>query len=502
MRIATPFFAALFAGIASCGTIPEGPADTDRVSGDTHAASVGASGVDDGITEGPVVPRNSDKVAFAFAAKGRFVVFADPSAASFVVFDRERSVTFVVPGAPTGATREHGDSLEQFGLAATAQQLVIDEDGQGRLLVRADSDVRLVDLADRGRVLASWHGTASPRSVSLAPDGGAFVVVGDEGIDVVPVGTVAAAADSLHVPSLRPLDGIDAVAVHWSDRFVWWSTNGKLTRVDRASLQVTDFAPTDGAVAESATSADGAVIALAWRGEGNRPGGAAIFVAGAEPLRFASPSVDQLSVDAAGTTIAWLERIEDPNFQDDIAFMHTVDVATRVHRRFRAKGSGCAIVPESLQSVGAGVVVTDASCSMGCPSVRWEHRAVTYDAKTGRVVRDTSTTEERSWNEEQEADLAAVTDVTTRLGLGVDAVARGPKKDVVIFTKPGSATEERTEAAAIARIVGTSEPIALEASTGAALSTLTISADGALVAGVVDGRARVWSAATGRALLR
>jgi hypothetical protein len=49
---------------------------------------------------------------------------------------------------------------------------------------------------------------------------------------------------------------------------------------------------------------------------------------------------------------------------------------------------------------------------------------------------------------------------------------------------------------------GASGRVALEASRGASLAGIALSADGALAAGVVSGRARAWDLVTGRALLR
>lgn len=158
-------------------------------------------------------------------------------------------------------------------------------------------------------------------------------------------------------------------------------------------------------------------------------------------------------------------------------------------------GSGCAIAPETVQRVSGGEIVTDASCSLGCPSVRWTHRAVTYDATSGRILEDTSTTEERSANEQLAEEKARIDHVAARLRLEPAAMMRAPGNDQLVVARGGAL-------ALVALSDRAAAPIALESSEGAKVDSIAFSLDGSIVAGIVDGRARAWDTATGAATLR
>jgi hypothetical protein len=121
------------------------------------------------------------------------------------------------------------------------------------------------------------------------------------------------------------------------------------------------------------------------------------------------------------------------------------------------------VAPDTITSVGGGRIVTDASCSVGCPSVRWTERRITYDARTGAVVSDVSFEEPKSYNEELDELRERLTNAADKLG--VDSARCCTYR-------------------------------------GVAPDALAFSPTGALVAATVAGSPRVWDGASGRLILR
>src|SRR5690606_38069128 len=87
---------------------------------------------------------------------------------------------------------------------------------------------QLVDLAERGRMIAAWRGT--PVSVSLAPDGEMFAVATSDAMVLVRASDGGFAA---YPAAFGDAGG----APRWGERAVWWIADGKLRRVDRATLR-------------------------------------------------------------------------------------------------------------------------------------------------------------------------------------------------------------------------------------------------------------------------
>lgn len=498
MRALSPLFASVLAVMASCGSVPDVPGDTEVVGGgtqDERAASPGDPGVEPAgeqaqaevaAPSGPALP--GEELAIGFAARDRFVVFARGSEPSFVVFDRDAGESFRVLGRPMGEAAVPFGGWSELGLAAAAPRLTLVEDGQGRLLVRSEGGVQLVDLAARGRMLAAWRGT--PGSASVAPDGGMFAVTTTDAMHLFRAADGAVA--TYPSPSGEPF------APRWGTRAVSWSSGSALVRVDRATFRARTFPSAPEQETLFASSAEADVVAVAQAGGEGGPGAVTVFVEGeATPIvRVASSVVTELHVDAEGAMVVWLERLSsDSEKGEDRPMLHAVDVATRAHVRFAGLGSGCSIAPESITRVGDGKIVTDASCRIGCPSVRWTDRAITYDAHTGRVLGETSVTEERSYNEAMVEARARVEAAAARLRVEPDAMLQAPSRDALLVAdERGLALVDVADRAAA--------PLELEGSAGASLGALTFSEDGALVAGVVGDRARAWEVATGRALLR
>jgi hypothetical protein len=205
---------------------------------------------------------------------------------------------------------------------------------------------------------------------------------------------------------------------------------------------------------------------------------------------------EQLAVDREGTNVVWIERFIDEERFTDTGHLHVIDVAARTHLRFPMTNSGCRNAPERIEAVRDGKITTDPSCSIGCPSVRWTHRSVTYDTHTGKIVRDVSSTDSASWNEEQSALRSAVDAAAARFGVETSAMLEQPRAARTSFAI------ERAVGLAIVELSAGPAPIELQESKGASVSELTFSSDGSILAGIVGGRMRAWDGATGRALLR
>ncbi len=492
MRIGSSVFVAFLVVMTSCGTSPEGQPDTEGVAERTPTFSFETTEESSKIPDiaplppPPVAPSPaiSEGTRVGFTAGNRFVVFAREEEPSFVVFDRDRGETFRVLGAPLGDAHPTYDRYADVGLAPGALQWSLEGDGHGRILVRSTGGVQLVDLADHGRMIAAWRGT--PIAASVAPDGAAFAVSTRDAMHIV------RASDGA-IGSFPASFGDSSASAHWGTKNVYFVTKEELTRVDRETLKPAKV-KAHGDDARFAMSADAEVIAVA-------AGGTVVVYASSESesapkpvMRLPAPDLVDIRVQADGANVVWVEqRIDETN--SDNGHLHTIDVAARTHVRFAMVNSGCGNAPEYLQEVADGKIKTDPSCAIGCPSVRWTRRTVVYDAKTGAKLEDESYTEEKSWNEQQGELRDEVESLANKLHVKLEEMTHQPAKDGGRFLL---AKEKGLELVA----PKTSDGIPLEASKDAYLAGLTFSNDGALVAGMVDGRARVWEAATGRAILR
>jgi hypothetical protein len=269
-------------------------------------------------------------------------------------------------------------------------------------------------------------------------------------------------------------------------------------RVDRGTLAASVIAAPPGADVQVAASEDADVLAVAWPARDGAPAAVAVHAGGAPRAdrRVETPSVEGLGVSAAGTTVAWIERgAASIDALTDDGYLHTLDPVSGAHRRVHMRGSGCAVAPEVITRVEEGAVLSDASCSLGCPSVRWTRKTVRYDAASGRILAETSTTETQSYNEESAALSDRLGDVAADLGVARSALLGvGTEDTLVVVTGSGALA-----------VVGVSDPLGsrvdLERSAGASLASVVLAPDASVVAAVLGGRAAAWDAATGRRLL-
>lgn len=487
MRRSSALLVALFVVMTSCGSLPDVPEDTEHVAAQPPVAPAAEPVDEPVIPSAPLapVPATTGPAAPPAARVGfvgdRFILVGQEDEPSFSVFDRARGETFRVLGAPLGDAMSLGNRFLDFGLAHGAPQWSLHTGGDSRMLVKSVGGVQLVDLADHGHMIAAWRGV--PAWASLAPDGRTFSVTTASAVHIVRAddGAVATfATRSTPFPT-------------WGDTKVYWTADGAFTRVDRETLEASIVRAPD-EKAQFAASHEGTVVAIASKGN------VLLHVAGtsAPILQIASPDeTAQLTVDRDGTSVVWIERAIDEKTFSDKGHLHVIDVGARSHVRFPMTNSGCGNAPETIEAVRDGQIITDPSCSIGCPSVRWTHRSVSYDARTGKIVRDVSHKETASWNEEQGS-----------LGNEVDAAVTREHvepKAMLAQERRGSPTQfvvERASGLSIVPLTAGATPLDLEDSAGASVTDLTFSSDGTVLAGVAGGRMRAWDGATGRALLR
>lgn len=475
----------LFAVLASCGSASEVPEDTTPVAAETpllrpHLPSESKSA--------PSLPPNhvtaSNLVAgvetsIGFTGETRFVLFAEKEAPSFLVFDRQRNETFRVFGEPMGKPVSEFDPLEEMGVTGPARTMHLEGATNGRLLVRSTAGVQLVDLADHGRLTASWYGI--PLEASLAPDGETFAVATQAALHIV------RASDGAFFTSTVQFG--DQSTLQWGNETVFWISGKTLTRVDRKSLVPKTVQTTQAAESTFAMSANAEIVAIK---NGNF---VSIFANEKDPiLRLRAPNAGEIYVDKEGTNVVWAERVIDEKTLTDKGHIHAVNIANRTHIRFAMRNSGCGIAPETIESVKGGHITTDPSCSIGCPSVRWTHKSITYDAKSGVIVDESSWTEALSWSEEQEERRASLEKLTEKLDVKFDHLMHHPGGRAVLVARQDGLTLEA--------IAQNSPSIVFEDSEEATLSAFSFSSDGKYLAGRIGQRARVWDATTGRALLR
>jgi len=216
MRRVSLLIAGFVVVTASCGNRPEVPGDTEDVAPQTLPLEPFPTAQDVEVENAkapapPVAPSfAAPESRVGFVAGTRFTVFAREEEASFAVFDRERGETFRVLGTPLGEAAPTFDRYFDFGLSQGAPQLRRESANEGRMLVRSIGGVQLVDLGDRGRMIAAWRGT--PSSASIAPDGRSYSVSTSDAIHVVraedgAVATFNGSADGPIVP-------------HWGERNV------------------------------------------------------------------------------------------------------------------------------------------------------------------------------------------------------------------------------------------------------------------------------------------
>lgn len=218
-------------------------------------------------------------------------------------------------------------------------------------------------------VAADAPSLAVPKEASVAPDGAAFATWDDREAVIVRVADGA----RIVVPG-------EPINLDWSSRYVTWSTEDAVHVVDRETFEQLTV-PTEGnAGAVVARSADTVVT---WSDAAGGAPGIVEVRRGltAEPhVRIASASVSlPVVVDDEGKTVAWGEHSSP-------LWLHTIDVESGAHRRFRGQGAACEIVPETVDRIEGTVLRTEDTCHPGCPSLPYTPSYVEYDVSSGRVL--------------------------------------------------------------------------------------------------------------------
>jgi hypothetical protein len=482
-------FASFLLAFVSCGAEPDVPDETQRVSSGPHAPEEPAAAPVAAPAPSVVGPATTSElppegIAVGFAEGGRFVLVAGANGtqvvgASFEVVDVARGTRFRVLGAPMGAVETTYSPFREGGVLPGAPRLALVEDGHGRVLVRSPGGVQLVDLHAGGAMRAAIR--ADPMTAGIAEDGEAFFVKDADGVSVVRASDGAIARIALSTPhGVQVTLGPESVVVDEGPCAVV---------VDRATLRTTTLraARDDG----RAVASDGLAVALV--AERPDPIGYDVRVLGhgRPTARVHSASFESPLFDKERGLAVWVERLaaDEPPWRD-AGFVHAVDANTGKDLRFALRGSGCGNAPEYVERIEDGKLVTDASCSLGCPSVRWSKRTIVYDLATGSVLSDTSVESATSWNEEMALVETWLESTAKSLGVDIADVTRVPDSMDTLAATPRGLVR-----------VGPPGRVEIEGSRGASLASVALSKDGALAAGIVDGRAMVWDLVAGRALV-
>lgn len=159
---------------------------------------------------------------------------------------------------------------------------------------------------------------------------------------------------------------------------------------------------------------------------------------------------------------------------------------------FRATAD-CSPYPERIVSFDDKTVVTDTSCSLGCPSESYTPDQAIYDRKTGALLRHKNGATERPYTHVQAEMLSRVT---------ADAEALGRTLETIVLL-PGSARRYVIAQDGALRVHNGTKHVILEGSSGSSeLSTVVASDDGDWIA-LPDGDGfRAWDTRSGAPLFR
>ncbi|MBX3219139.1 MAG: hypothetical protein KF795_01390 [Labilithrix sp.] len=372
---------AILAVISSCGATEDGLRDTRDVPTGTRRGDEAASAVTAAPTPGgeEVPPIEAPAPKIAGFVGTRFVVF--DTLDHTIVFDAETERAFAVRGHPVTEKSDDFDMWTEarFSPTSLATRVVASDDG-GAMMLKTDAGLEFVDLRRRGAPLTGWRGEAS--GVAIAPDGSLFAAWTPERLDLVRVADGARASYPYRADRYEPLE------VRWTGRGAYWTDADGLRFVETSTLREDRAAMPSPRVT---TSKDGSTFVV-WRpGTRGEPGVVEVRRSGlARTARIVSAFVTQVVVDDDGGRVAWSEHSEayDEPADDAPTFLHTLDVASGVHARFRAQGRPCSIAPEHIVGFEGGALKTDAECSPGCPSIPSQAELITYDFASGRKLRE------------------------------------------------------------------------------------------------------------------
>lgn len=456
----------------ACGATPDGSDDTS-VGDETRTAAAAAAAAATPVDSPPAE-------LLGFPGKGRFVVFGKGDVTR--IWDASGRTRIELEGRPL--TTLGGDAYSVwFESGANANVLptaVTNADGS-RMLVRVRDAIAAVDLADGGKTLAKVGG--QPLGASIAPDGKAFV---------------AWTADAVHLARLDdgtvmtiavPPDADRDLAVGWTARAVVWRAADTVHLIDRLTWRDEHLTETPGTRLETRLSTEGnLVLASETRGA---TASVRVFRMG-EPVRtpaLASGKLEDVVFDEAAAQVVWTERT---GRDADGTAIHALDLDSGIHVRFPA-ASRCFLATERLVSLSQGLLHTDAACSPGCPSIRWESDFVTYDVATGAVKGRERIADARAHTEDVHDAAETMTAASARLGIPSTAMivmAGGTEQPpLVLFGDDGAVT--------LASVTDPLVKTSLANSAGFVAETLRGSQDGSIVAGASSEGLAVWDARTG-----
>jgi hypothetical protein len=501
------FVRLLFALVSSCGAAESqddgeerglAPAESQGGSTDTVGVPEKTPSAQDGARAAAVGPRPrrirpvlpfeppaSTELA-GFAAGHRFVVYDGPERT--VVLDREAGESFAVYGHPLreagGFIRtweaEGGFTTETSKPTTTVKTDAPDTRPGGQMVVRTPNGVQVVDLANRGALVTGWAG--EPVSADLSPDGASLAVVTQSSVELVrlPDGARWTYPGAPSDPEGVRYLGRGGSAV--------WSTESEIVIVDPAAWRAVRL-PRQGTPSIVAADDGSAIAILQDTHDTLGSGSVAVLVPGEARPRavIAAAHASGLRVSPEGAKVAWTE---ESGTDDGVIFIHTLDVASGAHARFIGQGARCMVAPEFIVGLNRDEVITDGSCSVGCPSVRWSHVTLRYDATTGAQLGKTQWEEEMSWNELVAARTAVAEDGASRLAIPLTAMIGQPKSERVLV-------EREPSSFALADLAEGRVLVTFAGSDGVALEAVQFSPDGELLAGVADGRPVGWDVASG-----
>lgn len=434
---------------------------------------VAAPGADKAPPSLPPLPAETptgDAPPITFAGD-RFVLVAREGGASTEVLDMETHARFRVAGRVALGEPEH--AIHAWELGGVAVPPLRRARTWGTHVVVADEgEVRVVDLGDGGAILARAHGSAATARYDL--DVGVLVTQDASSVEI----TRTRDGQRVVLPALdaETFIGIAGRVVYWADArgLVVVEVSSLTSRVVAAGERVTKVA----------VAKDAPVLALEKTlGAGDVTLEIAPLSGPVRPLSLRTASVESLAVSDDGAYVGWSEEVAE----DGRVRFHVVDTRTSAHVRFSGAVE-CMLAPEALVSVEGGVVTTDGSCSIGCPSVRWPEVTLRYDGRSGRKLDERVVTPSQSYNERMVEEREAWEGAARRAGVAIDDLAFLSGERAVHATPAGLS------------IVTPSRAHPLPESRGLAPSELSISAGGGLVAATVDARVRVWSGVTGALL--
>lgn len=495
----------ILALIASCGAAEDGSLDTEDVAPGTRAAAASANataGAEERHAEpADVAPPAGADEAMPTAATApklagfvgaRFVVFDTDDRT--VVFDAETEHAFGVFGHPVTATNDDFDVWREARFAPTrsATRVLASDDGAAMLL-RTEAGIQAVDLRRRGAFRTGWRGEAS--GAALAPDGSLFAAWTSDRLDLVRV------ADGARASYAVALTDRAAPDVQWTADGAYWIDADGLRFVETSSFREHRVTMPN---AQVATSKDGAVFVV-WR-SGSRAEPGVIEVRRAGPsgrlerrARLASAFVAQVVIDDDGSRVAWSEQAnayDEPNEQP--ALLHTLDVESGAHARFRAQARHCSIGPEWIVGFEGGTLKTDAECSPGCPSIASQAELIAYDVSSGKKLREWLGERRPPFNEELGEHVAKGEELARRFGV----VA--PEGESLPFAHHPSAPTLVVATATTLRVATERDGrvlAELDRSSGFRAAGVRFTPDGARIVGVGEGgRLAIWDAADGRSV--